>query len=157
MAKTTTETTMEGLIGTIDNARSCASLIGYWIKDVIAARRRWPGPKVGEGVNPVIDDLFTIDPRPKVQDARLTRIHERVGIVEGGTLLVSQITATLSSDDIRGRFDDVRDELVWRVEKVADTREDIEVEGATGLFKATWYWRRPDPMGWEMLLVPIND
>lgn len=159
MAKTTTETTAEGFIDVVDDARRCASDIGYWIKDVIAVRRVWPGPRVGDGLpeDISIDDDFTIDPRPRVEDASLTRIHERVGFIEQGSLLVTQISATISDEDIRGKFDDPLAERFWRVEKVADTREDTILEGPTGRFKATWYWRRPDPMGWQMLLVPIND
>ncbi len=155
------DTVMEGLVGVVDEVRGIASTLGYWIKDVVAVKRTWSGARVGHGTADSLsdEDLFTIAPRPKVEDAQLRRIHDTAGLITEGSLFVSQITATLTEEEIRGVFDNENEEQVWRVERVTGGGSKFP-EGpvaAAGLYRAVWFWRRPDPIGWQMLLQPLNE
>lgn len=77
------------------------------------------------------------------------------GIVESGDLRLFFVSATLSEAVIRGTLYEENEELLYRVEKVADTIEAAVPEATTGLFRLKAWWRRPHPMGWTLTLSPI--
>lgn len=155
-------TLLEDLIEVVDDVRDVPSDIGYYLRDVEIVKRSWSGAARGKGklANAPVTSILTIDPRPKVEDASLNRVHRKAGYVQEGSLFVTAVSATLTDAQIRGKDLTATEELLYRVTLVVDTIEATAVpEGAgdatDGLFRLVYAWRRGHPLGWELVLSPI--
>ncbi len=154
-------TLLEDLIEVVDDVRDVPSDIGYYLRDVEIVKRSWPGTARGKGklANAPVSSILTIAPRPKIQDAKLSRRHRNAGYVQEGSLFVTGVSATLTDAQIRGKDLTANEELLYRVTKAEDSIEVAVPEGAgdatDGLFRLVYAWRRGHPLGWELVLSPI--
>jgi hypothetical protein len=151
-------TPFERLIAAVDRIRVIPTTLGYATRQVEVITLTWPGARRGEGLRSGVTIVVAgiLSPRPKVQDAQLTRLNHSPGLVQRGDFLVDGISATYTEAFLSGSALAANEERRYRITRVANDSEVAVPEAVTGLCGLAWLWKRSDPLGFRLLLRPVD-
>ena len=97
------------LVPVVDRIRQLKTRFGIRPYRVFLIHVRWTGPKVGLGVPEEISRREIL-PTPRVRDVSSTsEVFSSVGRVEEGGIVVDEISARFSEDDLMGKTPDLND------------------------------------------------
>ncbi len=137
------KTLAQRLIPTVDKIRQLNTSFGLRPYRVWLVHLRWTGPARGMGVAEVVSRREIL-PTPRVEDMGSTaRELAAVGLTEEGSLRLTEVSATLSEDDLLGRTPDIR-------------RPDLPRTGiqAYEFYYEVQHQRRPDEPAVRRIYVP---
>lgn len=145
------------LVPIADKIRTLADKFGMRPYRVWLVHVKWSGTRVGEGV-PQVASRRELQPVPRVFDMSSTTLAlTPVGLNESGTLMVDQVSAKWTEDDLMGRTWDLIDpalpatglrngEFFWEVQEARPTQPPPPIRryvptGVPMLIKGGLQWR----------------